>query len=323
MLMNIALTGATGFLGRYIANRLLRAGHNCQCWFRSQSDRGGFVSGPGRLTWIPGTLGDDAATEGLVTGVDAVVHAGVHRPEEGMGHRGAEGDPTAFADANVLGSLKLIQAARHRQVERFVFVSTCGVHDRILEDRPLDETHPRWPLTHYGASKAAVEMFVHSFGLPHRMNPQAAPTHRHLAEKRPWPICALRPVGIYGLRRPPSAGKWYRVVQRVLDGEAVEDPSGGKEVHAEDVAGAVEVLLHADADRIAGQCFNCYDQYVAAEAVARIAVARTGSDSCITTQNRGPRHQIRTEKLKALGATFGGASRLETYVQELTTVNRP
>jgi nucleoside-diphosphate-sugar epimerase len=39
------------------------------------------------------------------------------------------------------------------------------VHDVILQDRPLDEAHPLWPKSHYGAHKAAIEKFVHSFGL--------------------------------------------------------------------------------------------------------------------------------------------------------------
>ncbi len=48
---------------------------------------------------------------------------------------------------------------------RFVFISTCAVHDVILADRPLDEAHPLWPKSHYGAHKAALEKFVHSYGL--------------------------------------------------------------------------------------------------------------------------------------------------------------
>ena len=36
-------------------------------------------------------------------------------------------------------------------MSRFVFISTCAVHDVILDDRPLDEAHPLWPAGHYGA----------------------------------------------------------------------------------------------------------------------------------------------------------------------------
>ena len=64
-----------------------------------------------------------------------------------------------FVEKNVLGTLQLIRAARQANVGRFVFVSTCAVHEKILDDRPLDETHPTWATRHYGAHKAAIEQF--------------------------------------------------------------------------------------------------------------------------------------------------------------------
>ena len=57
-------------------------------------------------------------------------------------------------------------------------------------------------------------------------------------------------------------------------------------MHAADVAGAVDLLLHADPHRIAGQAFNCYDRYISEQEVARIARERTGSRSEIADLNR-------------------------------------
>ena len=57
----------------------------------------------------------------------------------------------------------------------------------------------------------------------------------------------------------------------LVRGERIESSRGGKEVHAADVARAVELLLQVDAKLITGQSFNCYDRYVAEEQVARIA----------------------------------------------------
>ena len=71
----------------------------------------------------------------------------------------------------------------------------CAVHETILDDRPLDEAHPLWPHSHYGAHKAAIEAFVHSYGRGHG-----------------YPICALRPTGIYGLARPARASKWFDLI---------------------------------------------------------------------------------------------------------------
>jgi hypothetical protein len=88
-------------------------------------------------------------------------------------------------------------------------------------------------------------------------------------------------------------------------------------VHAADVARAVQLLLHADSKNIAGQAFNCYDVYVSEEQVARIARELTGSRSEIAGVNRGPKHQIDTRKIRALGMTFGGEALLRQTVQQL------
>ena len=300
--MLIAVTGATGFLGRYIVNHLLEQGHACRCWYRSENDRGGFVQNGRGIEWLPGRLNDPSATLALVQGVDAVVHSAL---EHGRGWSPARDQLLPFVESNIMGSLRLIHEAQNNGVVRFIFISTCAVHDVILDDRPLDEAHPLWPLTPYGAHKAAIEKFVHSFGLP------KDPGHDG------WAICSLRPTGIYGLAHPAEHSRWYNLIRDVAEGKPVDNPSGGKEVHAADVAGAVVTLLNADVSRIAGQSFNCYDLYVSQEEVARIAKAHTGSLSTISKRNNGPKHQIDTNKLRALGVTFGGRPLLEKTIREL------
>jgi len=303
--MRIAVTGATGFLGRYLVRHLARSGHQVRCWHRPDSDRSGFEKQADAIEWLPGDLGDPAAVKELIRNVDAVVHAAVQWEGPRNRGRGSHGDPDVFFGVNLTGSLELFQSAFEAGVQRFVFISTCAVHEAILDDRPLDEAHPLWPKSHYGAHKAALEAFVHSFGLG-----------------QSWPICALRPTGIYGLAHPPGASRWYDLVGRVLGGERIESARGGKEVHALDVARAVELLLRTDAKRIAGQSFNCYDLYVSEERVARIAKDLTGSASVISDLNRGPKHQIVTAKIRAMGMAFGGEALLRQTVQELIDAHR-
>ncbi len=304
--MRIAVTGATGFLGRHVVRHLAASGHQLRCWHRPGSDRGGFGPAEEAVEWLPGALGDEVATRELVRGTDAVVHAAV--AWEGPRNRGraGPGDPEVFFGANLTGSLRLFRAAFEAGVPRFVFVSTCAVHEVILGDRPLDEAHPLWPTSHYGAHKAALEKFVHSYGLGEG-----------------WPICSLRPTGIYGLDHPPPASRWFDLVGAVLRGEPVESAKGGKEVHASDVARAAELLLTADARAVAGQAFNCYDLYVSEEQVARIARGLTGSPSAVSDLNRGPKNQIDTKKLRGLGMTFGGEALLRRTVEELIAAHHP
>jgi nucleoside-diphosphate-sugar epimerase len=193
----------------------------------------------------------------------------------------------------------LIEAARQANVNRFVFISTCAVHEKILDDRPLDETHPTWATSHYGAHKAAIEQFVYSYGLG-----------------ASFPICALRPTGIYGVAKPVDQSKWYPLVRSVVRDEPVECERGGKEVHAADVARAVELLLEESSD-VAGQAYNCYDRYVSEYEVATLAKHISGSASEIRGRPMSPRHQIETKKIQRLGMEFGGTGLLENTIGEL------
>jgi nucleoside-diphosphate-sugar epimerase len=294
--MRVAVTGATGFLGRYIVNHLAVLGHTCRCWHREGADRGGFEPAGGAVEWRLGELGNRAAATALVEGMDAVVHSALHHP--GGGFRGGEGDLIEFVEKNVVGTLMLIEAARQAGAGRFIFIATCAVHEVVLEDRPLDEAHPLWPTSHYGAHKAAIEKFVHSFGLG-----------------QGYEICSLRPTGIYGLARPVEDSRWFELVRRVKRGEEIRTGRGGKEVHAADVAKAVGILLTASG--IAGQAYNCTDRYVAEETVAQMTKELTGSRSVVAKLNRGPKHQIETGKLRALGMEFGGERLLRETVEAL------
>lgn len=293
--MKIAVTGATGFIGRYIVEHLVERGYRCRCLHRPTSDRTGFEHVGDRLEWVAGEL-DDGREAQWVAGCDAVVHAALHHP--GGGFRGGEGELTDFVQRNIVGTVRLIEAARAADAGRFVFLSSCAVHERILDDRALDETHPLWPTSHYGAHKAALEKFVHSYGFG-----------------QGYPICALRPTGVYGLARPVANSKWYDLVQTVVRGERVTCQHGGKEVHAADVAKAVGLLL--DAPRIAGEVYNCYDRYVSQWDVAQLSRELSGSTAEIHGGQTRPKHHIDTGKLRGLGMKFGGDQLLRRTIQQL------
>lgn len=301
--MHIAVTGGTGFLGRYILRQLSASGHRLRAWHRPQSDRSGLDDL--KIEWLPGQLNNAKATMALVEGVDAVVHSGLDWQRVGGLRFSQASEQLAFLETNLMGSLRLFQAARATGVARFVFIASCAVHEVILEDRPLDEAHPLWPTSHYGAHKAALEKFVHSFGLGEG-----------------WPICSLRPTGIYGLAHPAKDSRWFDLVGQVVRGQEVELTKGGKEVHAADVAKATELLLQAPEKAIAGQAFNCYDRYIAEQEVASIAKEISGSKASIAGINRGPKHQIETMKIRALGMTFGGEALLRKTVEELVKAQK-
>ena len=225
-----------------------------------------------------------------------MVHSGLWR--SGMSFQANESNLVEYARVNILGTLELIESAIAADVKKFIFVSTCAVHDHILDDRPLDETHPLWPNSHYGAHKAAIEKFVHSYGLGSG-----------------FPICALRPTGVYGVAHPPERSKWFDLVRSIKDGKSVEVNRGGKEVHVSDVAKAIQILLGADS--VTGQAYSCYDRYISEFDVATIAKEICGSSSEIVGGQKRPKHEIDSSKIGSLGMKFGGEELLRETIAKM------
>ncbi len=312
--MEIALTGGTGFIGRYIIGNLLSHGHQLRCWKRPESETPmvypcinqtkntvAVVDSPSdSIRWINGDLSTCETAEQLVEGCDAVIHNAFWRP--GARFQGEEGDIAQFVSTNVVGSLKLIEVAKAASVEKFVYVSSCSVHEKILADRPLDESHPLWPKTHYGAHKAAIEKFVHSYGLGEG-----------------YGVCAVRPTGVYGAHHHTARSKWFDLIKAVVAGESVECVRGGKEVHAADVAESIRVLLDTDIERVRGEVFACYDRYVSQFEVASLAKKISGSNSIIKGEATFPKHEIVNSKIKSIGMEFGGERLLHQTIEQLVT----
>ncbi|TRW97685.1 NAD(P)-dependent oxidoreductase [Paracoccus sp. M683] len=131
--MKIALTGATGILGSFIAETITRSGH--------------------KLNRLPGyRLGDSPD----LAGHDALIHAAfAHVPGR---YRGGEGDdPQGFRQLNVNGTAKLFRAAADAGVGRVVFLSSRAVHDGHPPAMRLADDLPANPTTLYGQVKAEAE----------------------------------------------------------------------------------------------------------------------------------------------------------------------
>lgn len=216
------MTGATGYVGRFVVAELQRQGARIRALARPGTDRGGF---DGEIEWVEGDLRAQGALEKLAEGADAVVHlAYEHVPGR---YRGGEGDDLAgWLDANVNGSLRLLTAARDAQVKQFIFLSSRAVFSRTEPGRELDESHPVSPDTHYGAYKVAVEAFLQSFASAEGMQ-----------------TCAVRATGVYGVTWPVERSKWWGLIQAVLRDEPVTSSGGGTEVHGKDVARVIWRVL--------------------------------------------------------------------------------
>lgn len=140
--MKIALTGASGLVGRWIARAAIKAGHD--------------------IDPLPGwRLGQPVD----LTGKDALIHAAFqHVPGR---YRGGEGsDPDGFIAANLSGTLDLFQAARDQGVPRALFLSSRAVHDGHPAGMILPDDLPPAPLDLYGRIKAQAETALNALETP-------------------------------------------------------------------------------------------------------------------------------------------------------------
>lgn len=132
----LALTGATGFVGKATADHALTRGlHVRALTRRDQPPRDG-------ITWIAGNLDSEDALARLASGADAVVHiAGVVNAPT----------PEGFIHGNVDGTRRMATATVSMGVRRFVYVSSMAAREPQL--------------SRYGESKALAEDEVRNSGL--------------------------------------------------------------------------------------------------------------------------------------------------------------
>ena len=297
--MLIALTGATGFVGHYTARSLHSAGHQVRALARRTSRRD-HVS-PYIAEWITGDFYDPQAQAGLVAGVDCVIHAAVD-------YAAASDMPVHNFDRNVAGTLKLLEAARQAGAQQFIFISSGAAYAEILQDRKLDENHPTWPNSLYGAYKASIEPFLKAYHAQFGMNTSS------------W-----RPVAVYGVNADLDKSRWIDQVRAVKTGQSVDQKGGGKIVHVQDVADA---LTYAVGDKeVAGQFHNLVDRHIYWQQVAEVTKELTGSQSEIKdNKGPGPKNNYDTTTTQAFFNRHGnqkairrGLDGIRDYVQELLT----
>lgn len=144
--MIVALTGASGFLGRELVAALERQG--CALRVLSRSD----LALPARIV-VHGNLLDSHACRRLVKGAAVVVHAAglVRSP-----------DTAALHQVNHHGTCVLAEASMDAGVRRFVHVSSAGVYGS--PDTRVNERSPLRPTNAYERSKADAERSLWALG---------------------------------------------------------------------------------------------------------------------------------------------------------------
>jgi UDP-glucose 4-epimerase len=139
------------------------------------------------------------------------------------------------AETNLIGTLRIIEAAREVSVQRFLFVSSGGACYGNQENSPAREGDPTNPVSPYGVSKRSGEHYCFYYQVEHGL-----------------PYVALRYANVYGPRQDPhgEAGVIAIFCQKLLKGEPMTIHGDGGQtrdyVFVEDVVAANRAALTAD-----------------------------------------------------------------------------
>jgi nucleoside-diphosphate-sugar epimerase len=180
----VLVTGATGFTGGHLCQRLVREGACVRALVRDTSRCASLTSAGVELA--VGDLRDPASLTRAVQGIDVIYHiAGMFRTES-VSNR-------ALWEVNVAGTEALLEAAVDARVGRFVHCSSVGVHGEITNP-PADEEAPYGPGDSYQESKTEAERIALRYMRDGRLS-----------------VVVFRPAGIYG----PGDRRFLKLVKAI------------------------------------------------------------------------------------------------------------
>lgn len=168
--MNILLTGGAGFIGRWVAKRLLDEGYNI--WILDDLSNGReenineFRNHPGFKQFIKGTILDEPLLGELFDKhqFDICYHLGAS-----INVQDSIDDPRTTFDNDTIGTFYILEQCRKHNT-KVVFMSTCMVYDRCNDEEGITELHLTKPASPYAGAKVAAENMVlsyyYAYGLP-------------------------------------------------------------------------------------------------------------------------------------------------------------
>jgi len=235
------VTGAAGFIGSTLVDRLLADGH-------AVVGLDNFASG--RASNLEHLVGNPAHVfvEADIVTADLEAILDEHRPEV-VFHLAAQidvrhsvADPQFDASVNVIGTVRLAEASRRAGVRKVVHTSSGGSIYGIPPRYPTSEDAPTDPASPYAAGKVAGEIYLNTF--------------RHLYG---LDCSHIAPANVYGPRQDPhgEAGVVAIFAQALLSGKPTKvfgDGSNTRDyVFVDDV---VDAFVKASGDAGGGQRFN-------------------------------------------------------------------
>lgn len=248
--MHILVTGAAGFIGSHLSERLLRDGHavtgldNLNDFYDpalKQANLAAIRATAGdRFVFRQGDLRDEVFVQATLQegGFDAVVHLAAM-----AGVRPSIERPLLYEDVNVRGTLHLLEAMRAAGVRRLVFASSSSVYGNNPKV-PFSEADPvDHPISPYAATKKAGELLCHTW---HHLYGQS--------------IACLRLFTVYGPRQRPdlAIARFTRLIREGQPLPFFGDGTASRDYTFVDdtVAGICQAIAWTAADTAVYDIFN-------------------------------------------------------------------
>jgi len=184
----ILVTGADGFIGSHLTEELVRLAHNVRAFvlYNSFNSHGWLDNAPqdiqNNLEIFAGDIRDPHGVKEAMRGCDIVIHMAALVAIPYSYH-----SPDTYVDTNIKGTLNILQAGRHLNIEKVVCTSTSEVYGTAIYV-PINEDHPLQGQSPYSATKIAADQMAIAF-------------HKSFGT----PVAIIRPFNTYGPRQSARA----------------------------------------------------------------------------------------------------------------------
>jgi nucleoside-diphosphate-sugar epimerase len=239
-LMRVAVTGGAGYIGALLVEGLLARGHEVTVLDRllhGQEAVARDLEAAGAQL-VRGDIRDAEAREAALKGVNVAVHLAAI-----VGDPACARDPEESHAVNVLGTRAVVADAEAFGASRLIFASTCSNYGRMRDpDVPIDESGRLAPVSLYAEQKVALE--------------------RELLTRTSAGLVAtcLRLATVYGeaprMRFDLTVNEFTRDLWADRELEVFGELFWRPYVHARDAARAMQLVVEAPIERVAGEVYN-------------------------------------------------------------------